>query len=361
MKKIISLLTAFIMIFSIVGCSSNNNTTNENNTTNTTESTDNSTVSITDMAGRTVEIPKEINKIYSTDPVGSITVYTINPDLILGWNYKFNDYEKEYILPEYQNLTVYGMGDSVNLEAIINDAPEICLQMGGTSTSDIEKADKLSSQLGIPVVIVSNALEDTPSTYRFMGDILGEKDTCEKLASYCENVINNAKNMTVENPPSVYYGNGENSLETAPEGSVSAEVFKIIGANNVAKVEIESGSRVQISAEQLISWNPEYIFVNGEPKKDITGSQAVSDIVENPVYANIQAVKNNNVYNIPKSPFAWVDRPMGPNRIIGIEWVKSILYPESSNTLTNDTIKEFYNLFYHIDLTNEQIENLMNV
>ena len=358
MKKFAVLVTAVVFAFSVFGCAQESKTNSEN-TQN--ESVQSETVTITDMAGRSIVIKNEINKVYCTDPVGSITLYTVNPDKLLGWNYEFNEYEKEYILPEYQNLTVYGMGDSVNLEAIIKDAPEVCIQMGSTKTADIEKADKLSEQLGIPVIILSNALKDTPETYRLLGDILGEEEKCETLAKYCEDVIKNALEISVENPPTIYYGNGENSLETAPEGSVSAEVFEILKADNVAKVEIESGSRVQISSEQLLSWDPEYIFVNGEPKKSFTGSQAVEDICSNPIYANLQAVKNNKVYNIPKSPFAWVDRPMGPNRIIGIEWVKGILYPETSESISNDTIKEFYNLFYHMELTDEQVENLFNV
>ena len=42
------------------------------------------------------------------------------------------------------------------------------------------------------------------------------------------------------------------------------------------------GSRVQISAEQLLAWDPDVIVVNGEPKADKSGSSAAEDILSNP-------------------------------------------------------------------------------
>ena len=358
MKKLLALCTALTMMFSVVGCNTNTTTQNETNTNKAETAT---TVTVTDMAGRTVEIKSEINKVYCAEPVSAIALYTLEPELLLGWNYKLNDYEKEFILPEYQNLPIYGMNDSVNIEAIINDSPDVCIQMGSSKESDIEKADKLSEQLGIPVLIISNSLHDSAEMYRFMGTVLGQEEKAEALAKYCEDVLTSAKELTPSNPPTIYYGNGEDSLETAPAGSVSAEVFEILGADNVAKVELDGGSRVQVSSEQILSWDPEYIFVNGEPKKSITGSQAKDSILENPAYASLQAVQNNKVYSIPKSPFAWVDRPMGPNRIIGIEWVKSVLYPDLTTKSQNEIIKEFYNLFYHMELTDTQIERLLSM
>lgn len=328
--------------------------------TSTSSSTQSDSHVITDMAGREVDLGTEtIEKVYCTDPVSSITLYTLAPDLLLGWNYAFNEVEKPYILPEYQDLPVYGMGDAVNLEAIIADGPELCIQMGSTDEAAVQKADQLSNQLGIPVLVMSSALEDSAEVYRLLGDALNEQEQAEKLAAYAENMLQLAEENQPQQRPTIYYGNGVDSLETAPAGSVSAEVFEVLGANNVANMQVKSGSRNGISAEQLLSWDPEYIFVNGEPKQDLTGGAAAQGILDNPLYSSLQAVQNGNVYGIPKAPFAWVDRPMGPNRLIGISWVGSILYPEVYGEDLNQNILDFYQLFYHMELTNEELKQLM--
>jgi len=54
-----------------------------------------------------------------------------------------------------------------------------------------------------------------------------------------------------------------------------------------------------------------------------------------------------------------VDRPPGPNRIIGLKWVGKTLYPEYYKNLDlNREIKTFYSLFYHINLTDAQMAEL---
>lgn len=319
--------------------------------------------SFTDMAGREIQLPEgmgAVGSVYGTDPVGSLTVYTLAPDKLLGWNYSFNEQESLYILPEYADLPVYGMGDSVNLEVILADAPDLCIQMGPLNGAAAEKADKLQEQLGIPVVMVSGAMEDLPEAYEFLGKLLDEEEQAAKLAGYARAALGRARAaIPPEGGPAIYYGNGVGSLETAPAGSVSAEVFELLGANNVARLEIEGGSRVQVSAEQIMSWDPDYIFVNGEPKQELTASQAAREMMEDPLYANVTAVQEERVYGVPKAPFAWVDRPRGPNRLVGLDWVGSILYPSQYGDGIESYVKEFYSLFYHMELTEEQLAQLM--
>ena len=124
-------------------------------------------------------------------------------------------------------------------------------------------------------------------------------------------------------------------------------------------MESESGDRFQVTKEHLLSWNPDYIFVNGEPTESISGSSASQGILNNPEYANINAVINGNVISIPKAPFAWVDRPRSENRLIGIKWLGSIMYPDYYQ-FDEDDIKEFYSLFYHMDLTDAQVADLLS-
>ena len=318
---------------------------------------------ITDMAGRKVTVPtaENIESVFSAGPVAAIFLYMVVPDKLLGWNYELNDVEKSIILDKYQDLPNFGMGDAVNYEAVIAANPTIAINSGKINDAMVSDCDALSESLGIPVVAVDNELNNSAEAFRFMGELLGVEDHAEELAQYAEQVftdINVLSDIPEEKKVSVYFGNGEDSLETAPRGSQHAQILDAINAVNVADLELGDGSRVQISAEQLLAWDPDVIVVNGEPKADITGASAAESIRENPDYASLKAVKEEAVYGTPNAPFSWIDRPNGPNRIVGIRWLSGLIYPEYLNFNVDEEVKEFFQLFYHVDLTEEELNRI---
>ena len=319
---------------------------------------------ITDMAGRKVTVPtaENIESVFSAGPVAAIFLYMVAPDKLLGWNYELNDVEKSIILDKYQDLSNFGMGDAVNYEAVIAANPTIAINSGKINDAMVSDCDALSESLGIPVVAVDNELNNSAEAFRFMGELLGVEDHAEELAQYAEQVftdINALSDIPEEKKVSVYFGNGEDSLETAPRGSQHAQILDAINAVNVADLELGDGSRVQISAEQLLAWDPDVIVVNGEPKADKSGSSAAEDILSNPDYASLKAVQDQKVYGTPNAPFSWVDRPAGPNRLIGMRWFSALIYPEYIKCDINEEIHKFLDLFYHVDLSDEQLENVL--
>lgn len=319
---------------------------------------------ITDMAGRKVTVPtaENIESVFSAGSVAAIFLYMVAPDKLLGWNYELNDVEKSIILEKYQDLPNFGMGDAVNYEAVIAANPTIAINSGKINDAMVSDCDALSESLGIPVVAVDNELNNSAEAFRFMGELLGVEDHAEELAQYAEQVftdINALSDIPEEKKVSVYFGNGEDSLETAPRGSQHAQILDAINAVNVADLELGDGSRVQISAEQLLAWDPDVIVVNGEPKADKSGSSAAEDILSNPDYASLKAVQDQKVYGTPNAPFSWVDRPAGPNRLIGMRWFSALIYPEYIKCDINEEIHKFFDLFYHVDLSDEQLENVL--
>lgn len=317
---------------------------------------------ITDMAGRTMTVPSEIESVFSTGPVAAIYLYTLVPDKLLGWNYALNDIEKSIILEQYHDLPNFGQGDAVNYEAVIAAGPTIALNVTSINDGSIDASDALAEQLGVPVVMVSSDLLDAPAVYRFMGELFGVEAQAEALAAYAEETFNAISSLDIPNEEKVriYYGNGEDSLETAPAGSSHGQIIDLVNAVNVADLELGDGSRVQISAEQLLAWDPDVIIVNGEPKADMTGSAAAEAILADPLFATLKAVQNGAVYGTPNAPFSWVDRPPGPNRIVGMRWLSGLIYPEYLDYDVDEAVREFFQLFYHVELTDEQLTQLYN-
>ena len=366
-RHLLALLLCFVMTVSLFAGYSETKAASEEITqseeqTETQETGE--TREITDMAGRKVTVPaaEDIESVFSTGPVAAIFMYMVAPDKLLGWNYELNDVEKSIILEKYHDLPNFGMGDAINYEAVIAANPTIALNCGKINDAMVSDCDALSKSLGIPVIAVDNELNNSAEAFRFMGELLGVEDHAEELAEYSEKIFTDIASLAdipEDEKVSVYFGNGEDSLETAPRGSQHAQILDAVNVINVADLELGDGSRVQISAEQLLAWNPDVIVVNGEPKADKSGNSAAEDILSNPDYASLKAVQDNKVYGTPNAPFSWVDRPAGPNRLIGMRWLSAVVYPEYIKCDVNEEIREFFNLFYHVDLSDEQLENVL--
>lgn len=366
-RHLLALLLCFVMTVTLFAGYSeikaaSEETTQSEEQTETQETGE--TREITDMAGRKVTVPaaEDIESVFSTGPVAAIFMYMVAPDKLLGWNYELNDVEKSIILEKYHDLPNFGMGDAISYEAVIAANPTIALNCGKINDAMVSDCDALSESLGIPVIAVDNELNNSAEAFRFMGELLGVEDHAEELAEYSEKIFTDIAalaDIPEDEKVSVYFGNGEDSLETAPRGSQHAQIFDAVNVTNVADLELGDGSRVQISAEQLLAWNPDVIVVNGEPKADKSGSSAAEDILNNPDYASLKAVQDNKVYGTPNAPFSWVDRPAGPNRLIGMRWLSAVVYPEYIKCDVNEEIREFFNLFYHVDLSDEQLENVL--
>ena len=51
--------------------------------------------------------------------------------------------------------------------------------------------------------------------------------------------------------------------------------------------------------------------------------------------------------------------PPSVNRMIGIQWLGQLVYPEKFKLDIQKSVEEFYELFYHVKPTSEQIVNVL--
>ncbi len=358
------LILAFVVIalfgVSILACASDGGPTNTS-----AGLTSQDMVTISDHAGRQVSIPSKIAKVFCTGPTGTSLVYTLSPELLVGWNITPTERELEYIPAEYRPRMGlggwFGKNTTGNIEEIIKLGPDVVLSIGTIDEGAVSDAERVQGLLGRPVVLVDSTLTKTGDSYRFVGEILGLREKAEALASYSDDVIQQARDNTArlaeKDKVSLYYAEGGKGLHTDPEGSNHTEVFTLVGARNVADVDLQQGyGMAAVSLEQVIAWNPEVIMIAGDPAGELNVYEQITTGTD---WATIRAVKDGRVYVIPHGPFDWIDRPYSIGRILGICWVGNLLYPELYDFDIQDRVKEFYKLFYHLDLTDTQLRTLM--
>lgn len=326
-----------------------------------------STVKIVDMAGRNITIPSQVNKVYSVSPVGTIFMYTLDPDKIAGLNYELSEGEKKYTKESFHKLPLlsgnFGHGQTMNKEEVLKVKPDIILNMGDLTQTAISDADKMQEQLGIPVVLVTGDLDKTDKAYEFVGKITGTSERAKKLGDYSRKTFTEVKEKAAKIPEDkrvrVYYAEGNMGLQTDPKGSVHSELLEVVGGINVADVKVQQGyGRSEVSMEQLLKWNPEVVITCFDHGAANMTANNYDQIYADPVWSKIKAVQDKKVYQIPYLPNNWFDRPPGVNRIIGIKWLANLLYPNEFKLDLKTEVSNFYELFYQRKLTDQEYEEI---
>jgi len=323
------------------------------------------TRTIVDHAGRNVTVPGEINKVFSTSPIGSILMYTLAPEKLIAWNFEIGPEHKKYILPECRNLPNLGgwyANKSCNTEELLKIGPDVIICFDDQTQASL--ADRIQEQLNIPVVVLNDNLTKLDHTYEFLGDLLGTEEQAAELAAYCrksvDEVAEKAGLIPDEKRVRVYYAEGNQGLSTDPKGSRHTQVLDLVGSVNVADVPMKGGmGMTSVSLEQVLSWDPDVILTATISGLGGQEGAVYHTVTTNPKWANLKAVKSHKVYDIPDKPFNWFDRPPSVNRIIGVKWLAHTLYPDVFRYDMKAEIKDFYSTFYHYDLTDREVEDLL--
>ena len=313
---------------------------------------------ITDAAGRKVEIPDTVKRVLAAGPPASVLVYVLAPDKLTGWVRQPGDAEKQFLMPSVRDLPTFGQltgkGGTANMEAVLAAKPDIIIDVGTVNPTYASLADKVQAQTGIPYVLIDGSFARSAETLREAGDILGTGDRAEKLATYAEAKISDLNTKLASIPesdrPRVYYGRGPEGLETGLSGSINLEILGAVGATNVAAAA-GKGGLTQISLEQILSWKPDTILA-------ASGKFAAS-VKSDPLWKDLDAVKDNRVFVTPNLPFGWFDSPPGINRLIGISWLEHLFYPKQFSGDLKADVREFFTLFYQVDLTDDQLAMLL--
>jgi len=314
---------------------------------------------ITDSAGRQVDIPDRINRVFAAGPPASVLLYVLAPDKMIGWTRPPRADEKPYLLPATRSLPelgrLTGRGDTLNLEKLLADKPDLIIDFGTVSDTYRSLADRVQQQSGIPYLLIDGTFAATPKALRLVGDILGVKSRGEQLAQAAEAIFASVgKTLSSVGPlqhPHVYLARGPNGLETGSVGSINTEIIEQVGGVNVMPPMTQSGGLIHASMEQVIAAAPDTI-ITLDPRFP-AAAHASAD------WQPVPAVADGRVYLAPSLPFGFIDSPPSVNRLIGLTWLLHIFYPDQAPGNLRDQVKDFYHLFYQVDLTDDDLAHLL--
>ena len=315
-------------------------------------------LTVTDSAGRAVEIPDTVSRVFASGPPASIAIYALRPEVLLGWPRALRDYEKPYIAAPYRELPetgrLTGRGGEANLERVLALEPDLIVDFGSVRGTYIDLADRVQEQTGIPYILVNGRFSETAASLRLLGRALGAPERGEALARDVEATFAALDRALGAVPagerPRVYLARGPDGLETGLKGSINTEIVERAGGRNVAEAPGRYGL-VQASPEQVIVADPDTI---------VTWDRIFyARVWRDRLWRGIEAVRRGRVYLSPTAPFGWIDRPPSVNRLMGLKWLAGLFYPERwTGDLRADTAA-FYRLWYRVDLGEAELDRLL--
>jgi len=314
---------------------------------------------VTDSAGRRVAVPERIERIFAAGPPAAIMVYTLAPDLLIGWTSATRPAEAEFMPPRYAQLPALGRltgrGSTANPEVVLQTKPDIVLDYGSVRPTFVSLADRVQEQTRVPYLLLDGSLVTLPAAYRLLGNIVGIRDRADFLAQRAEAILGDvtAKVATVprDKRPRVYYGRGPRGLETGLSGSINTEIIEYVGAINVAAEGAGPGGLANVSIEQVLRWNPDVVLT--------TDPTFYRTAFEDPLWRALPAVEKRQVFLSPALPFGWIDFPPSSNRLIGVVWLAHLLFPELFPGDVRKAARDFYLTFLHVELTDAQLDRLL--
>jgi len=317
---------------------------------------------IIDTEGKKIILPDNINRVFGASPPTNYLIYALNPDKMIGLNFKAknaqNGADAQLLDKKFLSLPVigsfHGGGQGINLETLMKHKPELILVWQDDMM--VQSIKKELKKINTPALMIPfREVTDMPLAFRIAGDAIGESKRGETLAKYSQNIINEVKaNVSKTKPTKYYYAEGLDGLSTECDQSFHVEAINFAGGVNVHKCrQKELLGLEKISFETLLQYNPDVIFV----QTDVV----YNDLKDDPMWKNLKAVKNGRIYLVPVQPFNWIDRPPSFMRVLGIQWLANKLHPQTYKIDLNKRTKEFYDLFLHVKLTDQQTKNLLGV
>lgn len=325
-----------------------------------TENAETETIVFTDSCGREVEIPSHIQKVAPSGSVAQMILYAVAPEKLACWAGKLGDEQKHYIEDACEDLPVtgqfYGKGD-LNMEALIEASPDVIIDLGDKKKSVKEDLDQIQEQTGIPTLFIEATVDSYAEMFRTLGKLLENEEQGEKLAAYTESVYHDAEAARAKindtDKLRVMFGTGETGLDCNAKGSIHCGVLEAVGVENaieVAELSNKGGGNT-ITMEEVIAADPDVILLEAGGPYDTVKDDAY--------WSGLKAIAEGKFYEIPYGPYHFLASPPSINQIIGIKWLGNLLYPELYSYDMVKELQDFYGLFWHYELSEDEAKALL--
>ncbi len=314
-------------------------------------------VTVKDMAGREVTLEKQPERIVSGYYISSSACIALGlTDKMVGIEDK-SAKRPIYKLaaPALIDLPNVGSAKAFDLEACIATEPDlVILPMKQKDTA------QTLQEMGIATLLVlPESHEQLIEMFTLIGTATNTVEQAEKLISYYNTKLSAVTEFTRDIPddekPVVYLGSTSDILRTAPREMYQASLITTAGGKNAGDV-LDGSSWTDIDNETFLTMNPDIIVIPTDNFAVSSPDYTAEDVMNNPTFSDVTAVKNSAVYQMPVGYEAW-DSPV-PSGILGTLWMLKTLHPElyPAEQFAAD-VNEFYTVFYGFSVNERDLRD----
>ena len=367
MKFLKSILAAALTV-TLAACSSTGSTASSASSANEEVNVP-ETVTITDHADRTVEVPTNPDKvaILGIYPLASmLSVYLNSAETIVAMEPASANAAKNSVLidlyPEIGDITTDILsGEDLNIEALVALEPEV-VYYHAADTADLEKLENA----GITAVAFSptkwkfDVIETFRQWIALLDQIYPSSSKNAKLVDQYSTDIYNMIQETVadvEEPQKVLflYQYDENAMITSSSRFFGEWWCKAVGAVNVASDVQAETANAKITMENVYEWNPDVIVITNFTKA--TPDDLYNNAIGTDDWSTVKAVQDGRVYKMPLGTYRTYtpssDTPMT------LLWLAQAVYPEKfADVDVRAEVRDYYSELFGITLTEDQIDQM---
>jgi iron complex transport system substrate-binding protein len=305
-----------------------------------------------DSAGRRVTLPDRIDRVMPADQAAAVLIFVLAPNKLIGWSEPLSWAQRAYLPAKYRRLPVVGEGAGATAAA--EYGADLVVYSGLVTPQAAALANRIQAQTRIPCVVLDGSIQRTPEMLRTVGLLLGVGDHRLDVASYAYHAIQGLRGklliQSADNRPLVYYGLGADGLTTGLAGALATTVIDEAGAVNAA-ARLGHGQLTRVTRDQVLAWNPDIVIAQQSSFYDA--------LRRDPDWGGLAAVRDRHVYLAPRLPFGWIGDPAGVNRMVGLYWLSDLFYPNVLEEDLRTNVRDFYQTFYGIALTDRQLDRLV--
>jgi iron complex transport system substrate-binding protein len=274
---------------------------------------------------------------------------------LTGWPWSNVVYKYLNDVPGIENAH-----SDLNVEDLVAQGVQVVFCFPNPSQAE---AINNAGMVAIPMAS-TGAFRDLVGTLNLYAEVFNDEYALAQAAKYEEYfddtvamVQERTKDLTDDERPGVYLAYTD-VLHGYGSTSDMIEVIDLAGGVLVSK-ELEGSSNIEVTSEQLLAWDPDYIFVSHAGSSgNASAEDAIAEALATGDFDNVAAVANDNVVATPEGVFFW---DAGLQKILYLVYIAKTIHPDLFEDVDMaDLLKDFYAEFYDYELTDDEAARILN-
>lgn len=201
--------------------------------------------------------------------------------------------------PEYlknafksQNVTNVGQAKQPNLEVLKSMKPDLII----ASPNRHEMIKTQLAEIAPTIALDDGSYQAILNNFTQLADVLGKKDQADKVKQSIASKLKSGQEKLKDKPSVLVVGAFEDDstvwLKTSFIGSLLTELgvnYLYEGKKDLSAAESKTDI-AKLSLERLVEYNPDYVFLYGEPQK----------WANNPLYKSMKSVKEKKAVEVSR-------------------------------------------------------------